>query len=577
MEIINVPCIIIPGLLQFYYVDNSNLTYEKLYQKYLPIFQQIHDENENNEINNEIIKKIIKEIIFVNSQQLNLFLDNNFKMIIYNQSKYLFIDEIIIGYYLKFQYPNFINNVVFISEEDLIQKFIIKEGIFSVPKNFIYFNYSVSNLLKFKMLGLWTVLLTNLFFCYDDKNLSSEFFEIIESNVNFLKNSKNEKIFSFTSFNFYQHYIYYKQIQAINSTSLSNECDSNSLEKFIELKNPIKCLLVLRTLRRNQEFKKQRFYISSENVLYQTHLGCDDISINHIHRKFDLVLTKAVEMTDMLLYSQLFKSISEHCLEQNILMVNYVPGLKYFVEKDIMGDYLSSFCNDENLKIILNKYNLKLKYPISHVVKAMDILNGSYDIKQNFTFPVIIKYKGKANFFKHRLTFLFNENSIKDYIQHLSQLEINLDGTNCVIQSFINHGGHVLKMYHLNNENHLDYRSSLPDISEEFQKNFVNNFWDFKTIELESEKYKELLQKYLNSNIDVENLINLEFLKEVSNYFEEFSKFTLFGLDFLFDHNNKEYYIVDCNSLPGYKLKLPIENKFREHFKSLMEKKNISK
>jgi len=52
---------------------------------------------------------------------------------------------------------------------------------------------------------------------------------------------------------------------------------------------------------------------------------------------------------------------------------------------------------------------------------------------------------------------------------------------------------------------------------------------------------------------DLQELVNIEYLHNISDIFQEFSNKTLFGLDYLYDFTNKTYYLVDCNNFPGYK------------------------
>ncbi len=77
-------------------------------------------------------------------------------------------------------------------------------------------------------------------------------------------------------------------------------------------------------------------------------------------------------------------------------------------------------------------------------------------------------------------------------------------------------------------------------------------------------------------------MIKVGYLVEISRSFQKFSDVSLFGLDFLYDHVNKEYYVIDCNLYPGYKellhefngiLTNHIENLYREFLEHNGEKR----
>jgi hypothetical protein len=64
---------------------------------------------------------------------------------------------------------------------------------------------------------------------------------------------------------------------------------------------------------------------------------------------------------------------------------------------------------------------------------------------------------------------------------------------------------------------------------------------------------QKLYREKLYKNEKIKDLVNLDYILNISKCFRDFSKTTLFGLDFLYDYVKKEYYVVDCNLYPGYK------------------------
>ena len=177
-----------------------------------------------------------------------------------------------------------------------------------------------------------------------------------------IKDKQVGKFFQFSTSNFYQLAYYYNEIREINNKSQKREADFENLNKRLQELNPIRVLVFTRTLRRSQEFKKQRFYISNEKIIYGSHIGGDDVSINF---RFDCVLVKEVEVKDMTLYKDLLINMTDFCNKNKIWMVNHIPSMNNFVEKDLMGDYLTEFTKCSEVKKICDKYKLKLLYPQS--------------------------------------------------------------------------------------------------------------------------------------------------------------------------------------------------------------------
>ena len=154
----------------------------------------------------------------------------------------------------------------------------------------------------------------------------------------------------------------------------------------------------------------------------------------------------------------------------------------------------------------------------------------------------------------------------------------NDNETKCLIQQIKNHSGYVMKIYHIGNFNYIDYRSSLPDLNSNFKDEFKKGFWTFKTIDLETEKYKKIWEKFVKKDEIkeiIENNLNMKnYIFSISNIFEKYSNFSLFGIDLLFNKEENIFYIIDCNSLPSYKIKnFNHEEIFRNFFIEKLNKK----
>ncbi len=569
--------LILPGLNQLYYV-NKCLNYFDLEKKIRNYFSKFEiyfktSQNENfTDYKNEISKnleeekfnKVLSEFIdsnvtFVNEKHYKLIDSNKFNIYVHNKNLfYLFIDKIIL------HNVDFLSKLNFYSEKEILT-FLSKNKI-------IYLDYDPDNIIKFeKEFNCFTVLLNCYSFCHLDKENETEEYKIQNKIINIFQEFHNLNILyknspyiinkgiNFISNNFYQLYYYYNL--AIDSQNYENLC--NSLNKI----QPKVILLFTRTLTRKQEFLKQKNYISSKEILYKPHYGGENIEYNG---KFNCILTKAVETKDLSLYNNIFEKLS------NFKNANDPKKFPYFIDKNKQSEFLKNFINFPEVKILCEKYKINLEYPNNIQIEGNELLNKEKLINKlkenNISFPIIIKYTSKLSLFKHLISIIFNEENFEESIKEISKGENSINAK-CIIQTIINHGGYVLKVYHYGKENYIDYRSSLPDININFQKEFNKGFWIFKTIELESLEYKNniwnkyVIPSFISDKIDSNDKKN--FVYQLCDLFSKFSDFNFYGVDLLFDYVNNKFYIVDVNALPSYKIpnfKPDIE--FQNFFKS---------
>ena len=204
--------------------------------------------------------------------------------------------------------------------------------------------------------------------------------------------------------------------------------------------------------------------------------------------------------------------------------------------------------------------------------------------KNKIKFPIILKYTSDNPNYKHKVSIILSKdylnNFINNYIKKIIDEKFN---TSVLIQHITKHGGYVLKIYHMGNKNYIDYRSSLIDIEETNTKLVDelfkgNGYWNFMTIMLESEEYKNnIWSKYVEIN-GIENKVNnnkelYSYIINVANLFEIYSHMGLFGIDVLIENNNDDnnmLYIIDANSLPGYKKGFEVEKDLRNYLKNLI-------
>ena len=613
----SIPIIYTPGLNQLYFIDYKYLTYSSLKKEILLFIQSKHNSVNFSQELSKILDNYEKNLIINYSQfKKELFLKTNvnfnelleyfnewiinnvnylhkkqlsfMKLIIgnvYNENPFfLLIDEICLS---KYQKENKIN-LNFYTQKELFSKDNLKNILSENRKKIFLFSYDPSVLILFKHFftqNIFTFLLNTYLFCFKDLINDSEelkinnkiikYFEdekkknniynksqsVINSDINFISTN----IFSF-------NYLYY---EIINNNIISYE----SLIEYFDKIQPKIVLFFTRFLTRKQNFVKQRYFISDKNIIYKPHYGGLDKICNG---KVDIILAKSYELKDFEEYKDIF-----NFLEKNYKMANDIQNFKYFINKNIQNNFLENFCNIINHNEILN--NNKCKYKI-FTIKSITLNINKFKNKNNLinifqknkiNFPIILKYTSDNPKFKHLVSIVLNENYldkfINDYINEIIDEKYN---TTVLIQHISKHGGYVLKIYHMGNKNYIDYRSSLIDIDEN-NKILIdelfhgNGYWNFKTIMLESEEYKKnIWSKYVEKK-GVENKIKnnkelSDYIINIANLFEIYSHMGLFGIDILIDNENK-LYIIDANSLPGYKQGFEVEKDLRIYFKQIIE------
>jgi hypothetical protein len=450
-----------------------------------------------------------------------------------------------------------------------------EKNLNSTEKNF-FCDYEIENLIEMnKNFNCFTILLNCYSFCHNEKNKNFEEFEISNKIKNYYeKNYKNfyknsfyliNKNIHFISNNFYQLNFYYKKI--IENKIFNYE----NLVEFLNKIQPKILILFLRILTRKQEFFKQKNFISNEKILFKSHYGGNSIEING---KFDGILTKAVEIFDLKNYEKVFENMKKfYCF-------NDVNNFINFVDKNKQNEFLFDFVNFNEILELNKKFQMKILNIENFNVNLCEIFNKEFLLnleKKRIFFPIIIKFTSENTNFKHLISIVFSKEDFNNYLNSLN-FDKNDNETKCLIQQIKNHSGYVMKIYHIGNFNYIDYRSSLPDLNSNFKDEFKEGFWTFKTIDLESEKYKKIWEKFVKKDEIkeiIENNLNMKnYIFSISNIFEKYSNFSLFGIDLLFNKEENIFYIIDCNSLPSYKIKnFNHEEIFRNFFIEKLNKK----
>ena len=499
---------------------------------------------------------------------------------IYNKNPfYLLIDEIILS---KFQKENNISFNYYTLKELITTNLI--NNLMNNSKIFLY-SYEPSILVMLKRKyekNIFTFLLNIHLFSFKDLIPNSEEYKITNEIKIYLENEKqNNNIFNqspyiinsdvnFISTNIFSYNFLYYNINSINIETYE------SLINYFDKIKPKVILIFTRFLTRKQNFLKQRYFISDESIIYKPHYGGIDKALNG---KVDMVLAKSYELKDFEEYKNIF-----NFLENNYDMANDIHQFKYFIDKNLQNKFLSNFCRLINkstfFDISQKKYKLftlnSINLDIKQFKNKQDLINILK--KNNIDFPIILKYTSDNPNFKHQISIVLNENFLENFINNYIIKAIDEKySTSTLVQHLINHGGYVLKIYHMGNKNYIDYRSSLIDIDENnsnLLKDIFKNegFWNFKTIMLESDEYKKNIWNKYTKKGEIENKVIsnkglLEYIINIVNLFEIYSHMGLFGIDIIIEQD--KLYIIDANSLPGYKLGFNVEKDLRNYFNEI--------
>ena len=570
------------GLYQIY----SNPKYN--YINYEDIINNLIEgkNNLNNNININSIKEIInkyknikneeniKEYINILNEKLNNFLQENlnfneFETInlsylndLYDKVNIFFIHKNLMELYIDYKILEFFkieNKITFLLSNNIEKK------ILSIPKNFICFDYNLTNLYRYYLKGCWTVYCTCLLKMNFKKNIIQPYFkDLNKNNLEIIKNKST--FFDFSVFFFIQLNKYINIFQTANKNIGNIYSDNKILKNEINKINPIKCLTIYRYFHKDGEIKRAHLYICSNKVNFISYPGSlgedneyDNLLKLNIFGEFDCFLSKISDAQDLINFPNLIKHIEEFFKNnKNVYSLSSfeIKFKNMYLERDKMVEFINNFINNFN--------NNQVKLPLSIPCKLNEVYNYE-DFKfllkkNNIDLPLIIKYEGPTPNYNHLLINIINDFGLKNYCEYFKNYSKGVENKiNLIVQKFVNHGGYVIKCYRINKKCYFYYRYSFPDVSDEL----INKFEEYKRGFLETatsllvKNDFKIFWKKVNKNFEIKNLVNEEFMTKIAEGFEKETGDTLIGLDFLFDYENKIYYLIDVNQYPGYKELIP--------------------
>ena len=511
---------------------------------------------------NEKLKDFIKENLnFYEFETINISYLND----ISNKVNIFFIHKNLMELYIDYKILEFFkieNKITFLLSNDIEKKISLN------PKNFVCFDYNLKNLYEYHLKGCWTVYCTCLLkMNFKDNIIQPYFKDLNKNNLKIIQNKST--FFNFSIFFFIQLNNYINIFEIVNKKIKNNNSNNNILQNELNKLNPIKCLTIYRYFHKSGEIKRAHLYICSNKVNFISYAGSlgeekefDNLLKLNLFGEFNCFLSKISDAQDLKNFPNLIKHIEEFFKNnKNVYSLSSTDTkFKYiYLERDKMVEFINKFIkkfNDNNIQL-----------PISIPCKLIDIYNykdfKKFLEKNKINLPIIIKYEGPTPNYNHLLINIINDYGLKNYCEYMKDYSKGFENQiNQIIQKFVNHGGYVIKCYRINKKCYFYYRYSFPDVSEDLIIKFdeyKRGFLETSTSLLVKEIFINFWKK-VNKKKEIKNFVDEKFMTKIAEEFEKETGDTLIGLDFLYDYENKIYYLIDVNQYPGYKELIPQYN-----------------
>lgn len=205
-----------------------------------------------------------------------------------------------------------------------------------------------------------------------------------------------------------------------------------------------------------------------------------------------------------------------------------------------------------NIRIILNRYdtykmlqessifqNGLLHVPAFAQITSTDKRLSLAEMKAaNVEFPIVCKKNVAHGSASHKMCIIFNEDGLKDV------------DPPCVVQTFVDHGALLYKIYVIADKYHIVERPSL--------KNFAQDIWsENQTIHFDSHDISSggvTRSKLTTLGPDDVQACPLDttLIKKLTKQLSEEIQLTMFGMDIIVCPATQKHYVIDVNVFPGY-------------------------
>lgn len=564
---------------------NSILEVQNIFSKY-----EVLKENEINISPQEIKDKIDIELkpILNNQKPESVFFDVpafqtiplQFFVELLQKYKIYFLHKNLLDLYFDYSIMNCLNieksdNIVFSLEYNQSTKSQIE----SSPKTNVIFDFNLDNLLQYHIQGCVTVYLTHLLKTLVPLSQNKDYFNNLnKSNLDVLR--KHQTFFTFSIFFFIQLKNYLPFLSKVSNQLTTNKFDNIYFKNEFSKIGYVNALLLYRYFYKSNEIKRAHLFISNDKVNYISYVGSigqegydDLLDIGKLHGNINCIIAKFSDAHEVKQYQKIIKTIIEYTKKHpNVISMTNLSNIEIYLERNQMLKYMNDFITE--LK------EPKVKVPLSYSVKLLDVYEYDQFItfmkEKNLKLPIILKYEGPEARYNHLIINIITDTGLKNYISFMKDFaKGNESKITQIVQSFVNHGGYVIKGYYINGKSYFYYRPSFPDVSEDLVSKYdeySRGFYQTTTSDLVKDKFKEFWKK-ISKNSKIKEVVDEQFMDSIMKKHKNKSEDTLFGMDFLFDCKEGIYYVIDVNQFPGYKELIPEFNEIITEHTILFTKK----
>ena len=498
---------------------------------------------------------------------LDLFIQK-FKKVYFNYDNllYLLIDYNILKLLgVDISKINFTLNIDFIIHKEKIN-----------PKKCLICDYDLNSLYYYHKLGCFTIYLCHLVKMslptQEDKDyinhINDNNIKIVEEKGKFFDFSLTFMIQSLNYINYMDNYD--AELKDINGNTLS--------EKIINKTGAYNVLLIYRFFFIEKEIQRVQFFLCNDQIIYTTYIGdhfkncyyyLQKYYLSRNYSKIDCVLCKLCTTCCLSTYPQLISDLSRIRKEHPEIFFNTNPeNVEICLTRGLLINLMKNFINEIGSEELI----LPTTYEVSYTNVDSYSKFNTFLSRNNLQYPIMLKFDGPETRYDHLQINLICDEGLRNFIAYFKEFVGNNDKTKIkiIVQQFIQHGGYLIKLYRIRNQNYIYYRPSLPDIKEDMMnkcQEYKNGFFQFETKDMGTQKFKDFWQKINGENNNFHNYVNESFLGEVAAKYSEIYGDSLVGLDFIMDVKKGIYYLIDINPFPAYsELYNEMNQVFAEHF-----------
>ena len=498
---------------------------------------------------------------------LDLFIQK-FKKVYFNYDNllYLLIDYNILKLLgVDISKINFTLNIDFIIHKEKIN-----------PKKCLICDYDLNSLYYYHKLGCFTIYLCHLVKMslptQEDKDyinhINDNNIKIVEEKGKFFDFSLTFMIQSLNYINYMDNYD--DELKDINGNTLS--------EKIINKTGAYNVLLIYRFFFIEKEIQRVQFFLCNDQIIYTTYIGdhfkncyyyLQKYYLSRNYSKIDCVLCKLCTTCCLSTYPQLISDLSRIRKEHPEIFFNTNPeNVEICLTRGLLINLMKNFINEIGSEELI----LPTTYEVSYTNVDSYSKFNTFLSRNNLQYPIMLKFDGPETRYDHLQINLICDEGLRNFIAYFKEFVGNNDKTKIkiIVQQFIQHGGYLIKLYRIRNQNYIYYRPSLPDIKEDMMnkcQEYKNGFFQFETKDMGTQKFKDFWQKINGENSNFHNYVNERFLGEVAAKYSETYGDSLVGLDFIMDVKKGIYYLIDINPFPAYsELYNEMNQVFAEHF-----------